>query len=174
MSNDDLIDKVTRVAVQTAIEYLEKQKQKEGIKRVDRRLRNTKLLLVNYKNFKLHCGEIKAEIDKLEDHDNLFEYLDMDDLVIESIKQSKKRTIAMVKYIDQMLEVYRLVVSGKPEEERKYETIKKLYISDGEMTVEKLAECHNVHTRTVQRDINVAVKTLSSLIFGVDSIRFHD
>ena len=167
------MERVIKVAAQTAIEHVEKMEKEKRKKRIDRRLRNTRLLLTNYKNFKLQCTENITEIEQLDDP-NLMEYLDTDDLVIESIKLSKQRTLVMVAFIERMIEVYRVIslTSGKQEESRKYETIKKLYFSEEEMTHEKVADVHKVTLRTVYRDVDSAVKTLSSLIFGVDSIRF--
>lgn len=170
--SDKHVKLITETAVRTALEHLEKQKQEEEKKKYDRRLRNTKLLLVNYKSFKLHCEDIETEISELEDQDN-FDFLDVDDLVIESIKRSKRRTLAIVKFIERMLSVYETLAANKPEEHRRYETIKKLYASSEEFTVEDVAKCHNVDVRTVYRDRRGAVKSLSTLVFGVDGVRFY-
>lgn len=169
------LEQIASIATQTALEFLEKQKKEQLKKKVDRRLRNTKLLLINYKNFKLHCVDIKHEI-KLLDDPNLLENLDTEELVVEAIKRSKQRTLAMVKFIDRMIEVYKVLAhtSERPEDVRRYETIYKLYISEHTISPENLSECHKIDVRTVYRDVNEAVKTLSALIFGVDSIRFEE
>lgn len=172
-ANEELINQIVKVAVQTAIDYMEQKRKEDRKKRVDRRLRNTKLLLANYKNFKLHCSDIKDELSKLDDPD-LLDNLDTEELVIESIKRSKQRTLVIVRFIDRMLQIYRhtALTSRKPEEQRKFDTIYKLYISEEEYTHEMVAKSHNVDKRTVHRDVNDAVQTLSALIFGIDSIRF--
>lgn len=172
-----LIEQVSKIAAETAVnavmEYLEQEKQKqENVKR-DRRLRNTKMLLRNYRSLKSHCADIVLEIDEMN------ELLDLDDLdtdvfAIESIRKSKERTLAMVKFIDQMMKVYEFICeeAGRDDDLRRYQVIHHLYIASERKTVDELSECHNVVTRTIHRDVNVAVKTLSSLIFGVDGIRF--
>lgn len=172
-ANEELINQIVKVAVQTAIDYMEQKIKEDRKKRVDRRLRNTKLLLINYKNFKLHCSDIKDELTKLDDPD-LLDNLDTEELVIESIKRSKQRTLVMVRFIDRMLEIYKrlALTSSKPEEKRRYETIYKLFITEEEFTAEMVAKCHNVDKRTVHRDVKDAVESLSALIFGIDSIRF--
>lgn len=179
----------SETAVKAALDFLEEEKKKEQQTKRDRRLRNTKLLLRNYRSFVLHCKELKTELEQLEgeqlegegektEREELEEIdlLDQEELAVEAIKRSKKRTLAMVKFIDKMLMVYRIlsVSSNRPEEVRQYETIYRMYIAPERMTIEQIAECHHVATRTVHRDINEAVKTLSSLIFGVDGIRFID
>ena len=167
-----LVDKVTTLAIQTALEYLEQEKLKRQKNKRDRRLRNTKLLLKNYRSFKLHSEDLKIELKQ--DPSEMFETAD--DLALESIKRSKERTLAMVKFIDQMLLVYRILCeqSDRPERMRQYRTIEKMYVSEGNYTAEEIAECHKTNVRTVYRDINDASKTLSALMFGVDGIRFPD
>ncbi|KMJ55219.1 hypothetical protein AB685_28385 [Bacillus sp. LL01] len=178
MSNEFLLERIVKVsaetAVRTAIEYMEKEKMKEQKNRRDMRLRNTKLLLKHYRSFVLHSKDLQIELDELEVPDDVFEEMHSNELVVESIKRSKKRTLAMVKFIDQMLRVYNTLCeeSGRLEEIRQFQTIHKLYISEEKFTIDQVAECHNVVVRTVQRDTKDAVKTLSALIFGIDSIRF--
>lgn len=170
-----ILEEVTRTAVQTAFDYLEKEKQKQQKAKRDRRLRNTKLLLRNYRSFKLHCGDVKAELEKVVDP-NVLNDLDADELAVESINRSKERTLAMVKFIDQMLEVYRIICerTDRPEEIRRYKTIHMMYIADEKYTAEQIATCHKIDVRTVYRDVNDASKALSALIFGVDGIRMID
>lgn len=164
---------IIKTASETAIEYYNKKQLEERKKRVDRRLRNTRLLLENYQNFKIHCTENAVEIEHLLDPDD-FEFLDVGDLVIESIVKSKKRTISMVAYLEHMLEVYHAVAntSKKKEDARKYDTLLKYYILNPSLELEEIAVVHQVSVKTVKRDLDNAIKALASLIFGVDSVRF--
>lgn len=170
-----ILEEVTRTAVQTAFDYLEKEKQKQQKAKRDRRLRNTKLLLRNYRSFKLHCADVKTELEKLTDS-KILNDLDADEFAVESIKRSKERTLAMMKFIEQMLEVYRIICerTDRPEEIRRYKTIHMMYIADEKYTAEQIATCHKIDVRTVYRDVNDASKALSALIFGVDGIRMID
>lgn len=174
--NPKILEQVTRIsaetAVQAALEFLEKEKLKQQKAKRDRRLRNTKLLLRNYRSFKIHCSDVKAELEALCDPD-LLEDLDSDEFAIESIKRSKERTLAIINFVDQMLEVYRIMCerSDKPEDIRRYKTIHMMYISDEKFTIEQIAEGHNIDIRTVYKDINKACNVLSALIFGVDGVR---
>lgn len=176
-TNPKLIEHVSKIAAETAVmavmDRLKKEKEEEHKSKNKRRLRNTKMLLRNYRAFKLHSMEISMEIDELS------ELLDLDDLdtdtfAVESIRKSKERTLAMVKFVDQMLRVYKFICeeSGKEEESRKYQSVYYLYISDNRKTAFDISECHNTDQRTVYRDVDEACKTLSALIFGVDSLRF--
>lgn len=168
-----LTEKQLEVITQTVHKIIKEEREKEKQRKLDWRLKNTKLLLRNYRTFKIHAGELEEEINILDDEALLIDF-DTDEFAVESIKKSKKRTLAMIKFIDRMLEIYRILSesSNKPEDLRRYKIIYDMYISDKKKTAEEIAECHNVNTRTVYRDVNEGVKTLASLIFGVDSIRF--
>lgn len=175
LSQQTLIEQVAKIsaetAVQTALDYLEKTKIQEHENKRDRRLRNTKLLLRNYRSFKLHCIDIQVELD-----DRAMEVMDeleQNDFAVDAIRRSKERTVAMVRFIDQMLHVYKVICeqSDKTEDQRKYETICEMYINKEKKTAEQIAECQKTNVRTVYRDVNEAVKTLSILVFGVDGIR---
>lgn len=171
-------EEIARIASLVAIQEYERQRQEGEKKKFDRRLHNTKLLLKNYRSFKRHYFEVRDELIELENADDDFEgdldYLDSDEFALESIKRSKKRTLAMIRFIDRMLEVYEVLCQKDTEtvSRRYFDTIKKLYIDESKMTFEQVAECHHVHARTVRRDVEEAIKALTALIFGVDGIRF--
>lgn len=167
------LEVVTRTAVQAAFEHMEREKEKQEKLKYDRRLRNIKLLLRNYQSFTLHCRDIKLDINQLNYKLELDE-IDTDEFAIRSILNSKERTLAMVKYINKTLEVYRIICekADDPEDLRRYQIIYGLYISEDKKTAKELAEGHSVHPRTIYKDIDKACETLVVLMFGVDGIRF--
>jgi hypothetical protein len=172
--NAKQLDIVTKTAVQTALEYLEKEKQKQQKLKRDRRLRNIRLLLKNYRVFVKHAEKIKDELvtfDSKAVMDELYE----DDFALESIKRSKQRTLAMVQFMQRMLNVYRIMCeeSNNSEEKRRYQVIYAMYLSDKKSTAEEIAKSHFIDRSTVFRDVNKACETLSVLIFGVDAIKFE-
>ncbi|CEG25997.1 hypothetical protein [Bacillus sp. B-jedd] len=171
--NTKQMEAVVKLAVETALEHMEKDKLKKHKERRDRRLRNTKLLLRNYRNLVIHCQDIKLELSGIDDV-LLMEELDGEDLALEAIKRSKQRTLAVVQFIQNMLDIYKLICerSNRPEDIRRYSVIKKMYIDEPRTTVENIAECHSVEKRTIFRDVEKACKDLSGLLFGVDSIQF--
>jgi|SRR5690625_3615046 len=164
---------ITEIASQKALEAHKEHVRNYQKERSDRRLRNIKLLLRKYRTFKIHCKDVKLELEYYETRDEVLAIIEDDEQIVESIKRSKRRTLEMVNFIDQMLEVYRIMgtQSSKQEEQRRYDIIHKMYISDDKKTAEKIAECHSVDTRTVYRDINRACETLSALMFGIDSVK---
>jgi hypothetical protein len=162
-----------QTAVQAALEHIEREKEKQEKLKHDRRLRNIKLLLRNYRSFALHCRDIKLDINALNQKLELDE-LDTDEFAIRSVLKSKERTLAIVKYINKTLEVYKIICekSDNPEDKRSYQVVYDLYILDDKQTVKEIAEGQSVHKRTVYKDIDKACETLVVLMFGVDGIRF--
>ena len=89
-------------------------------------------------------------------------------LTVHSI-QERAATVAIIIYhINRMLEFYefRCKRSGKAEIMRKYEVIKKLYISENEKTVQDIADEMFVDISTVYKYNRAAMQDLSALFFG--------
>ena len=160
-------------AVQEALKFLEKERQKEQKNKRDRRLRNIKLLLKNYRSFATHCQDIKLELNEL-DRKLELDILDTDEFAISSIKRSKELTLTMVKYINKTIEVYKIICekSDDPESVRRYQVIYDMYISEPKKTAKEIASGHSVHTRTIYKDIDKACETLVVLMFGVDGVNW--
>lgn len=168
-----------QIGVETALEQMHKQRM-ENIKcRYDRRLRNTRLLLENYKVFMMYCNKAVytnsriRPIDILEDIDSILD--DNDELVIDSIKRSKERTYIIVNHINEMAKMYKVFTeqSEKPEEIRKYKIIVNLYLSKCSHTKENIATKLHIDVRTLNRDLCLAIEQLSRFIFGVDGVKMH-
>lgn len=164
---------ITETAVKTALEHIEKQKKEQEKKKRDRRLRNIKLLLRNYRSFVKHVEDIKLDIKELDEKLEFLEAGDSEEFSIRTIKKSKEKTLILIRYIEKMLRVYKFMCeeSGNPEDLRRYQIIHDLYISEEKLSAKEIAECQNVNLRTVYRDINKACETLSVLVFGVDGIK---
>lgn len=160
-------------AAKAALEYLEKEKQNQEKKIHDRRLRNIKLLLRNYRTFKKHCEDVKADISSLNEKINA-DFLDSDEFKIQSIIKSKQRTLLMVNYVDKALRVYKSMCqeSSDSEDQRRYQVIYEMYITEEKVNADELAIRHYVHKRTIYKDVDNACKTLAVLMFGVDGVRF--
>jgi len=168
-----LLEEITRIAVQAALDYQEKEKKKQQKEKRDRRLRNIKLLLKNYRNFKKHCNSITHDLEQVDEKWALDE-IGAEELALESVKRSRARTLAMVSFIDRMISVFKVMCeqSGKEEDRRIFQSVYHLYIAEEKKSAREFAACHNTDVRTVYRDVEKASEALATLIFGVDSIRF--
>lgn len=166
--------------IRAAMDYLAEEKEKARKSRYDRRLRNTRLLLKNYRSFKRHAqGAIfnakQAKENAIDILDGLDDGMLNDNLYVEGIKKSQQRTIIILNHVEEMLRYYRIACeqSGKEEEMRRYRVIMAMYIDDDKMTAQDIAEKENIEGRTVYKDITNAIKPLSALIFGIDSIKIE-
>lgn len=100
----EAMQEIARIAAEAgaraAIEELEQRERRQEQWRRDRRLRNTRLLLENYRTFKIHCesavfqAELSAddEAEALSILDAMMDRPSKQTLYIESIKKSAQRT----------------------------------------------------------------------------------
>ena len=181
MGTPDNVEALVRLAAEAgakaALETIEKEKQKERKSRHDRRLRNTKLLLRNFRMFKEHCRNAVFEVSQLDE--NAIDILDLmwnrtgSDNFVESIKKSAQRTAIIMQHITDMLGLYEAYCfrSGKPEDSRRYRVIDAMYIADEPLTPAQIAEHEDIDVRTVYKDVDAAAEKLSALIFGIDGLK---
>ncbi|KOS60887.1 hypothetical protein FJQ98_20550 [Lysinibacillus agricola] len=164
-------EQITAIA-EIAISKFNELQQEEKTRRLDRRLFNTKILLKNYRHLKMYCDEMKETVDIDEgEPDDLFT-TDKEYLSLESIKRSEARTLAMMRFIDNMIKVYEMDCKHLGAEEvRRYNTLMHFYITEEKKTCAEIAELHHVHERTAQRDLKEAVHAMSVLFFGTDGLR---
>lgn len=161
-----------RVGINRYIKEMKSSKKNRG----DRRLHNTKLLLRNYHMLKIHAENSvfgrtqmkESAADILEDMMNIYN----DEVVVESICESATRTAIIVSHINTMLDVFRVCCdkSSNGLDNRRYDIIDGLYISDPKMTRKELAEKWNISIDTTYSDEKIAIERLSALFFGVDGL----
>ena len=164
--------------VKAAMEHIRTEREKERKSRQDRRLRNTRLLLKNYRLLKEHTkGAIfranQARERAVDILDGLNDYEMDDGLYIESIKKSQQRTLIILAHIDQMLELYKAYCynSGNPENIRRYGVVMATYSDEPKKSALEIAGTFGIEKRTVYKDIKAAANPLTALLFGIDSLR---
>lgn len=174
LSEEKVAKMAAKIGAETAISKYEAERAKEYSETKDYRLRNTKLLLTHYREFKAHA---ESAIYSAEQSEDVLDVLDLmwernrrSEQVVNSIKKSAVHTKIIMTHIDSMLEVYKTFAerSRKQSNIRQYQVLCERYIDDVQLTVEEIAEKHNVDPRTVYLDIDAGVDRLSKLIFGVD------
>jgi hypothetical protein len=169
-------DQIIETAVKAALEWHEKQLQKQNKSRHDRRLRNTRLLLRNYSLLKDHCQKSVYNLQQIPSG-NAIDVLDaienMDGTAyIESIQKSVTKTFIIISHIDTMLELYEIYCqrSQREEDQRRYRILKAYYFEGCQMS--EIIEREHIEERTYYRDMRESISKLSALIFGIDSL--HD
>ncbi|MEG0133514.1 MAG: hypothetical protein RR891_06125 [Clostridium sp.] len=154
---DEAIKKATREAIR---EYGKEQKEEQRV----RVLHNTKLLLKHYNSLKKHSERAVFNVNDVEDVE---EYPGDDRAYVLSIRRSKLRTIIMVSHIEMALEE----LKEKKIREDNYDQYKalKLYYID-KMGYEEIQEKLSCGKNSPPRWINIAMKDLSILLFGLDGL----
>lgn len=176
----DIYENAAAIGAKEALKLFEQERKKEFGKREDRRLRNTKLLLRNYRMLKEHAensvfGRTQMEESAIDILESMMSMYD-NEVIIESIKRSATRTAVIVSHIETMFGLYEAYcgnAANKEIEMRRYEVVWDMYMADNTLSAKEIAEKQNISTRNVYGDIKVAIERLSALIFGVDGLNVH-
>lgn len=171
-------EEAVKLGIREAIKYIKEQEYNKKNKMYDRRLRNTRLLLKNYRSLQFHkkmCVNIKNNINEKNALDILddFDFEDNAEQYIQSIARTKTRTKLMLDHIDKSLKYYKNICIAD-NKERKYNIIKYIYIdesSEGVKTYEEAAEYFNLSIKTISRDTREAIEDLAILFFGIDGLK---
>lgn len=179
MPKDKQTDGIARMAAEigskTALEAYAKEKQREKKQRADRRLYDTKRLMRNYREIKIHAEDAIEALGDIqnEDFDFYRSLMEEDDRVdVMAIIQSKARSAIMLAHIEAMLDSYQKIcyASQHPEEMRRYRVMEAMCISELQEPVTEIAERENIDVRTVYRDLDAACDKMSALLFGIQWI----
>lgn len=170
-----------RTGAKSAIDTIEKERKKLMRDWYDRRLRNTKLLLQNYRPLMEHYESAVYDAATLDEEDltaaEVFElmtqYVYDNDLYVESIKRSAARTHIIMEHLNKMLGIYEVYCTKSQREDykRHWRVISTLYLAEEPTTAAKIAEDEKIDKRTVYKDIDTACEVLTALIFGVDGVK---
>lgn len=172
----EIVEEAATKATLNALKCLKSEEREKEKKRYDRRLRNTELLLKNYRNFKEHAENaiyLNTELENASLEDK-FDEDDNDKMYINSILKTKKRTQIILKHIDRCLEYYecKCLSSEKEEVQRRIKVIKMLYIDDEKMSYLEVAKkLGEISTKTIERAKKVALSELTVLFFGIDGVK---
>lgn len=168
--------------IKSAMSYIDTERKKARKERQDRRLHNTRLLLKNYRILKIHAKNAISSSNQIkaagENAIGILDSLDADELTdglyIESIKKSQERTAIILSHIDMMMELYRAYCynTGNAEDIRRYRVIMENYIEEPKKSAQDIADTYGIEKRTVFKDITTAIKPITALFFGIDSMKF--
>lgn len=130
----------------------------------EKELRNTEELLKNYRLLKNHAN---VDIPRLKDDVPLSSH----QLSLYSLLGYRARSKEMIIFIDKILDEYKTICqAGEIEKRRRWDVISNLYINPREMSLTQLSEKFHADVKTIKRDKQKAIKELSIMIFGLDSL----
>ncbi len=169
---------IQEVATAAAIEALKLYKKEEWGRIRNNRFQNTEKLLKNYLSLIEHfeLSQDRASDDDLESYN--FEEVDNEDIIIQSIRRSRIRTLVMVLHIEVCLSKLRtkMIEKGQPE---KYVVLEKFYMDPAKslmpLTERKMMIAAEIHCgeTSVWKWRNEMISELSVLLFGVDGLRLE-
>lgn len=169
----ELLNEIVDCAIGAYNDEVEKGQRQ----RYDKKLRNTKLLLKNYRQLVKHSEKAIFEAAHIEDDvlQNVLEAMggsSSGEYYIKSIRASAIRTRIMIEHINAMLEIYRKYCeqSNSAEDMRRLRVINGLYINEPAQTAKQIAEAESVDIRTIYYDVNIAVEKITFLLFGIDGL----
>lgn len=169
---------VVELAVAAGIKAYRSEATKHQKEIYDKRLRNTKLLLRNYRDLKKHSENAVFDAASAQDEE-VFDILDLmsewsreEASTVESIKKSAAKTKLIMDHVDEMMRIYESACcrSKKPEDLRKYNILFDYYIGPDDLSIEDIADKYSIEPRTVYRDLRDAAARITALVFGVDGI----
>lgn len=161
------------IGAKAALDTYTKEKQKEKRMRADRRLRDTKRLMNNYREIKIHAGDAIASLHDVENEDyEFFRYLTEDSIEVSAIVHSKAKSAIMLAHIDAMLQAYQAICYGsnRPEDMRRYRVLEARCLIEKQLPIHEIAQRENIDIRTVYKDFDAACEKMSALLFGIQWI----
>lgn len=175
-NQEEIIKLAAAEGAKAGIEKYKSEQNKAKRKQNDRRLKNAKLLLQNYRDFKSYSENAKYTAEQAEDAIDILDLMwdpnNRSDLVIESIKASAVRTKIIMAHIDGMLNTYKELCerSTDPIQYRRYAILFDRYISDEQPTMDEIANKFHIDKRTAYLDLDTATQRVAKLVFGIDYI----
>lgn len=125
-----LPSEIVELITKSVIKTIEKQQDKTDKEKKDWRLRNTRLLLKNYRMLEEHCKSVEDELTNYEEI-----VYDPEELELHALMKYKAKTAKMLMYFDEMFKAYGNYCDRSGEAtQRRCKVIDKLYVSHNEMT----------------------------------------
>lgn len=146
----------------------------------DTRIKNTRLLLKNYRNFVKVCKQATFTEKELETAtveevlDKLFCQSYDEVTVVQSILTSKKRTEIILTHIERIINFYIFEAEQSKNDEkiRKAHILNDLYVEGKyKPKINAMSEKYHISERQIRRDANSAIEEIAVLMFGIDGIR---
>ena len=144
------------------------------------RIKNTRLLLKNYRNFVKACKQATFTEKELETAtveevlDKLFCQSYDEVTVVQSILTSKKRTEIILTHIERIINFYIFEAEQSKNDEkiRKAHILNDLYVEGKyKPKINAMSEKYHISERQIRRDANSAIEEIAVLMFGIDGIR---
>lgn len=180
----ELVEKLVAEGVAKGIKMgLEQAKGEERLKdkiTFDIKLKNTRLLLKNYRKFENFCNRATVSEKELESAtveeimDKLYCSAYDEVTIVQGILASKKRTEIIMAHIKKIINFYIFDADNckNDEKRRRAHILEDLYIKGKKQpAMSVLSSRYHISERQAHRDKNIAIEEVAVFMFGVDGIR---
>lgn len=180
----ELIEQLVTDGVAKGIKKgIEQAKNEERLREkitYDIKIKNTRLLFKNYRNFVKACKQATFTEKDLETAtveevlDKLYCSAYDEVTIVQGILASKKRTEIIMTHIKKIINFYIFDAdsSKNDEKRRRAHILEDLYIKGKKQpAMSVLANRYHVSERQVHRDKNIAIEEIAIFMFGIDGIR---
>lgn len=177
---EQLVQEGVAKGIKKGIEQLRNEERLKEKITYDTRIKNTRLLLKNYRNFVKACKQATFTEKDLETAtveevlDKLFCQSCDEITVVQSILTSKKRTEIILTHIKRIIDfyLYESDHSNNDEKKRKAHVLNDLYVvGKYKPKINDMSEKYHISERQIRRDANSAIEEIAVLMFGIDGIR---
>ena len=177
---EQLVQEGVAKGIKKGIEQLRNEERLKEKITYDTRIKNTRLLLKNYRNFVKACKQATFTEKDLETAtveevlDKLFCQSYDEITVVQSILTSKKRTEIILTHIKRIIDfyLYESEHSNNDEKKRKAHILNDLYVvGKYKPKINDMSEKYHISERQIRRDANSAIEEIAVLMFGIDGIR---
>ncbi|MBC2288582.1 hypothetical protein [Listeria farberi] len=156
-----------RLIVKTVKEVNRDELDDKQRERKNWKLRNVKLLMTNYRLLKRYCNDVTDQIDVIE---SILEELGRESLILHSINDNKLKTQAMMKHVDNVLNVYEdNCLNGNHEDQRRYKLLYEFHVKEPQLSTNRICEKYNISRASLYRELKRSYETIVILMFGIDS-----
>ncbi|MCP8851767.1 hypothetical protein [Latilactobacillus sakei] len=163
----DLTTEALSVITKEVLKQDAKHKKITKKREHDRRLRNTNLLLSNYRKLKLHI-KTNSPIDATLS----YEVGNGEIIQLDSIAKYHEKSRMMLRYLDAILAGYKVQCeSGGEAEYRRYQVLNKYYLSTPHLSIPEIALFYNCDKATISRAKANAINDISVLLYGFDALQ---
>lgn len=178
MTYGEMLEQAAKIAAATAISQYKAEQEAHRKSVTDKKFKNTKLLLRQYRALRDYAENAVFNASQLEDFDIIkliSGVTDSDKYKVESVQNQVAYTKTIMQHVETMLHIYKAkcLASGKDEVSRRWRVIETMYLEgDASPEVNAIAAKEMIDGRTVYKDIDKACDELSNLIFGLDLSNF--
>lgn len=179
-----VIEKIVAEGVSRGIKQgLDQARNEEKLKdkiTYDIKLKNTRLLLKNYRRFVNFCEQATVSEKELESAtveeilDKLYCTAYDEVTIVQSILASKKRTEIIMTHIKKIINFYIFDAesSKNDEKRRRAHILNDLYIKGKKQPrMSEMSKKYHISERQINRDKKTAIEEIAIFMFGIDGIR---